>query len=84
LEESGVLRTEVVNRLQEIIAVNEDGQDVLLFDRLCQIAREGSGQAKRWSRASLVAQLRGVVKLKVTPISGGGTSIALPRIHWKR
>src|SRR5207245_6209964 len=43
LEENGALRTEIVNRLQEIIAVNEDGQDVLLFDRLCRIAREGSG-----------------------------------------
>jgi hypothetical protein len=52
LEEGGVLRTEVVNRLQEIIATNEDGQDVLLFDRLCRIAREGSGKATKWTRAS--------------------------------
>ena len=40
LEEGGVLRTEVVNRLQEIIAANEDGQDILLLDRLCHVARE--------------------------------------------
>jgi hypothetical protein len=40
LEEGDVLRTEVINRLQEIIAVNEDGQNVLLFDRLCRIARK--------------------------------------------
>jgi hypothetical protein len=70
LEESGVLRMEVVNRLQEIIAVNEDGQDVLLFDRLCRLAREGSGKATKWTRASLLAQLRGVVRLKVIPYLG--------------
>lgn len=67
LEESGVLRMEVINRLQEIIAVNEDGQDVLLFDRLCRIAREGSGKATKWTRASLLAELRGTVRLKVIP-----------------
>ncbi len=65
LEDGGVLRTEVVNRLQEIIAANEDGQDVLLFDRLCRIVREGSGKATKWMRASLLAQLRGAVRLKV-------------------
>ena len=70
LEEGGVLRTEVVNRLQEIIAANEDGQDVLLFDRLCRIAREGSGKATKWTRASLLAQLRGAVRLKVIPYLG--------------
>ena len=70
LEEGGLLRTEVVNRLQEIIAANEDGQDVLLFDRLCRIAREGSGKAAKWTRASLLAQLRGTVKLKVIPYFG--------------
>ena len=70
LEEGGVLRTEVVNRLQEIIAVNEDGQDILLFDRLCRIAREGSGKATKWTRASLLAQLRGAVRLKVIPCLG--------------
>jgi hypothetical protein len=70
LEEGGVLRTEVVNRLQEIIAVGEDGQDVLLFDRLCRITREGSAKATKWTRASLLAQLRGVVRLKVIPYLG--------------
>jgi len=67
LEVGGVLRTEVVNRLQEIIAANEDGQDILLFDRLCRIAREGSGKATKWTRASLLTQLRGAVRLKVIP-----------------
>lgn len=70
LEEGGVLRTEVVNRLQEIIAVNEDGQDLLLFDRLCRIAREGSGKATKWTRASLLPQLRGSVRLKIIPFFG--------------
>jgi hypothetical protein len=70
LEQGGVLRTEVVNRLQEIIVATEDGQDVLLFDRLCRIAREGSGNATRWTRASLLAQLRGTVRLKAIPYFG--------------
>lgn len=74
LEEGGVLRTEVVNRLQEIVASNEDGQDILLFDRLCRIAREGSGKAAKWTRASLLAQLRGVVRLKVIPYFGDDIS----------
>lgn len=69
-EEGSLLRTEVVNRLQEIIAVNEDGQDILLFDRLCRIAREGSRKATKWTRASLLAQLRGAVRLKVIPYHG--------------
>jgi hypothetical protein len=70
LKEGGALRMEVMNHLQEIIAVNEDGRDVLLFDRLCRIAREGSGKAMKWTRASLLAQLRGVVRLKVIPYLG--------------
>jgi hypothetical protein len=70
LEEGGMLRTEVVNRLQELIAINEGGQDVLLFDRLCRIAREGAGKATKWSRALLLAQLRGVTRLKVIPYLG--------------
>jgi hypothetical protein len=74
LEEGGFLRTEVVNRLQEIIAINVDGQDILLFDRLCRIAREGSGKATRWTRASLLAQLRGAVRLKVVPYFGDAVS----------
>ena len=70
LEEDGVLRTEIVNRLQEIITANEDGQDVLLFDRLCRIAREGSGKATKWTRVSLLAQLRGAIRLNVIPYLG--------------
>jgi hypothetical protein len=61
------LRTEVVNRLQELIAANEDGQDILLFDRLCRIARDGAGTARKWTRHTLLAQLRGTVRLKIAP-----------------
>lgn len=67
LEEGGVLRAEVVNRLQEIVAMNKDGQDLLLFDRLCRIAREGAGRAAKWTRDTLLEQLRGAVRLKVIP-----------------
>jgi hypothetical protein len=67
LEERGVLRAELVNRLQEIVAENEDGQDILLFDRLCRLARDGAGTARKWSRSILLSQLRGVVRLRVAP-----------------
>lgn len=70
LEEGGVLRQDIINRLQELVAVNEDGQGVLLFDRLCRIAREGAGKATKWTRASLVSQLRGAVRLKISPHLG--------------
>ena len=67
LEEAGVLRTEQINRLQELVAANEDGLDVLLFDRLCRIARDAAGSAKTWTRITLLAQLRGVVRLRISP-----------------
>lgn len=67
LDETGIFWTEITNRLQELIASNEDGQEVLLFDRLCRIVRDGAGTARKWTRASLLVQLRGVVRLKVSP-----------------
>jgi hypothetical protein len=68
LTEGGPLRVEVVNRLQELVAGDEeDGQDVLLFDRICRIARDGAGTARKWTRGSLLAQLRGAVRLRVAP-----------------
>jgi ATPase family associated with various cellular activities (AAA) len=67
LEEGGVLRTEQINRLQEIVVGNEDGQVILLFDRLCRLARDGAATARKWTRASLLAQLRGAVRLRVAP-----------------
>ena len=63
----GAFRAEVVNRLQELIASDEDGQGVLLFDRLCRIARDGAGTACTWTRHTLLNQLCGNVRLKVTP-----------------
>jgi hypothetical protein len=67
LEEGGVLRAELVNRLQEIVAGNEDGQNILLFDRLRRMARDGAGTARKWTRSVLLSQLRGVVRLRVAP-----------------
>ncbi|QSZ57714.1 ATP-binding protein [Rhizobium sp. ZX09] len=67
LEEGGALRVEIVNRLQELVADNVDGQDILLFDRLCRIAREGAANAAKWTRSSLLAQLQGSVRLNVAP-----------------
>jgi hypothetical protein len=67
LGEGGFLRSELFNRLQELVASNEDGQNILLFDRLCRIARDAAGTARKWTRPSLLAELRGVVRLKVIP-----------------
>jgi len=67
LQEGGALRAEIINRLQELVADNVDGQDVLLFDRLCRIAREGAANGAKWTRSSLLAQLQGSVRLKVAP-----------------
>jgi ATPase family associated with various cellular activities (AAA) len=67
LDETGIVWTEITNRLQELVASNEDGQEVLLFDRLCRIVRDGAGTARKWTRSALLAQLRGVVRLKVSP-----------------
>jgi hypothetical protein len=47
LTEGGPLRTEVVNRLQELVVGDEDGQDVLL----AILRREAlTGSAPSWSR----------------------------------
>jgi hypothetical protein len=67
LTEGGILRMEVINRLQELVAANEDGQDLLLFDRLCRIARDAARTARKWTRQTLLAQLRGAVRLKIAP-----------------
>ncbi|STR27816.1 Predicted NTPase (NACHT family) [Janthinobacterium lividum] len=64
LDENGAWRAEVINRLQELIVTNDDGLDILLFDRLCRIAREGSANATTWTRESLLPQLRSVVTLR--------------------
>lgn len=63
----GITRADLNNRLQELVVRNEDGQGTLLFDRLCTIARQGAGTARKWTRESLLAQLRGIVHLKVAP-----------------
>jgi hypothetical protein len=70
-EEGGALRIDIVNRLQELVAENKDGVDLLLFDRLCRIARDGAATGKRWTRAVLLEQLRSAVKLKVVPFFAG-------------
>jgi len=67
LEENGARRADIINRLQEQLTSKEDGQGLLLFDRLCRIVREGSANGAKWTRNSLVAKLRGAVRLKVTP-----------------
>jgi hypothetical protein len=70
LEENGARRADIINHLQEQAASSEDGQGLALFDRLCRIAREGSGKGAKWTRGALVAKLRGVVRLKISPHLG--------------
>lgn len=63
----GITRADRDARLQELLVRNEDAQGTLLFDRLCTLVRQGAGTARKWTRESLLAQLRGVVCLKVAP-----------------
>lgn len=65
LMEDGPLRAEIVNQLQELVVRVKDGQEILLFDRLCRIARDGGGAARKWTRTTLLQQLQGTVHLKV-------------------
>ncbi|MBQ0832937.1 ATP-binding protein [Marinobacter sp.] len=67
LVEGGPRRAEVINRLQGLVAANEDGLETLLFDRLCRIAREGAGSSHKWTREGLLNQLRGTVRLRTAP-----------------
>ena len=61
------MKPEFVNRLQELVISNEDGQRLPLFNHLYQIAREGAETAKTWTRGTLLEELRGVFKLKAIP-----------------
>ena len=67
LMNGGALRIEVINRLQELVICDEDDLGLLLFDRLCRIAREGAETARIWTRQTLLSQLRGNIRLKVIP-----------------
>ena len=50
LEENGARRADIINQLQEQAASREDGQGLLVFDRLCRIVREGSATGTKWTR----------------------------------
>lgn len=63
----GARRAEIIARLQEIVASNQDGLEALLFDRLCRIARDGAGRGHKWTRDTLLQELQGVTRLKTIP-----------------
>ena len=65
LMESGALRAAVFNQLRDLVA--EEGHEILLFDRLCRIARDGASAARKWTRNTLLRQLKGIVRLRVAP-----------------
>lgn len=67
LDEGGVTRAGLVTQLQEMLVENGAGQEDLLFDRLCRIARDGAGHARKWTRTTLLQQLRGVARLRIAP-----------------
>ena len=65
LMEGGALRAEIVNHLQGLVVRAKDGQEILLFDRLCRVARDGAGAGRRWTRTTLLQQLQNAVRLRV-------------------
>lgn len=67
LESSAPLRAATITQLQSALAENRDGEEILLFDRLRTLVRDGSAVAKKWFRADLLAQLSGVIRLKTVP-----------------
>lgn len=67
LSPQGLTRTDLTNRLQELVASSDDEQGTLIFDRLCTLVRQGAGTARKWTRESLLAELSDVVRLKVSP-----------------
>jgi hypothetical protein len=67
LAEGAAGRAEILNRLNEAVTSNEDGQNILLFDRLCQVAREGAAVGARWTRETLLAKLHGKIRLRIAP-----------------
>jgi hypothetical protein len=56
LAEDAIQRAEAINRLRELLVDSDDGHARLLFDRLCQIARDGAASRRKWTRQSLLAQ----------------------------
>ena len=67
LGEGGIYRGAVITQLKGVIASDQEGLAELLFNRLCQIASDGAGQARKWTRTTLVQQLRGAVPLRCAP-----------------
>ncbi|WP_404936840.1 AAA family ATPase [Pseudomonas sp. JDS08PS003] len=67
LGEGGLNRGSVVTQLQGLIANDQGGLAELLFDRLCRLASDGAGLARKWTRATLVQQIRGAAPLRCAP-----------------
>lgn len=67
LGDGGQARADIINRLRESSASGELNDGALLFDRLCRLVREGEANAKKWNRATLLKDLGGAVRLKVSP-----------------
>lgn len=67
LVEGGPLYAATANQLKGLFAQDHDGKNILIFDRLRRIVRDGAGSATKWARTGLLSQLSRVVKLNVTP-----------------
>ncbi|MBU5707023.1 hypothetical protein [Pseudomonas aeruginosa] len=67
LGERGTFRGAVITQLKGVLASDQDGQAELLFNRLCQIASDGAGNARKWTRTTLVQQLQGAMRLRCAP-----------------
>lgn len=67
LGEGGINRGAVITQLKGLLNRDQGGLAELLFNRLCQIASDGAGHARKWTRATLVQQVQGAVPLRCAP-----------------
>lgn len=67
LGERNLFRGAVITQLKGVLASDQDGLAELLFNRLCQIASDGAGNARKWTRTTLVQQLQGSMRLRCAP-----------------
>jgi hypothetical protein len=66
-EENGVLYADMVNRLSELFVTEGAQQAPAMFSVMRQIARNGAGTGRIWTRPTLLSELKDKFRLKAAP-----------------